>query len=161
MARYGLRIGEVGGLQVRDLNLTHSYGVLTISKQLLRDNWPGLGPLKTQRSNRVLILDEEVTNVLRSWLKHRPVKDLPFLFSTRRGTAIHAENILDEFQAHLERIHLPRMELHGLRRSAATIPAPQRQATGRRCCVARGHPRDCAAALLEVHQAGRGPPPCR
>jgi integrase len=49
-----------------------------------------------------------------------PGKD-GLVFTTPSGLPIHGSNLLPEFRAHLARLGLPKVSIHDLRHSAATV----------------------------------------
>jgi integrase len=92
------------------------------------DPWVFRAP-KTDRSRRTVNIPPVTVAALR---EHR-VKQLKeraamgelggegLVFVSTRGHPIHGENLLPGWYAHLERLGLPRVRLHDLRHSAATI----------------------------------------
>jgi integrase len=133
----GMREAEALALTWADVDL--DAGTATITRTLHRshpgdydydpsDPWVFRAP-KTDRSRRTVNIPPVTVAALR---EHR-VKQLEeraamgelggegLVFVSTRGHPIHGENLLPGWYAHLARLGLPRVVLHDLRHSAATI----------------------------------------
>ena len=125
----GLRRGEMCGLHWRDVDLDR--GRLTVAGQYARvdGEWVWVEP-KTDTSARTLVLPPFVVEVLRRHrtrqLEERLVagpawEDWNLVFPGMNGRPQHGDSLLHRFQKRLDRLGLPRVTLHGLRHTAATM----------------------------------------
>lgn len=90
----GMRVGELTGLDVSDIDLEK--GEVTLK-------------LKKKRTNRVLFLDNEATAVLQRWLaarKNRKGAEGQALFLSKIGTRITKRSIEEIIEKHAERVGL-------------------------------------------------------
>ena len=123
----GMRIGELLGLKWSDIDL--DTGRLEVKRQL--QELPSsieLTELKTRRSRRRIELSGIAVAALR---EHRaqlgaiPLPDV-LVFTDRRGGPLRRSNLTRRsFQDILDRAELPRIRLHGLRHTAATLQLSQ------------------------------------
>ena len=126
----GLRSGELRGLQWQDINLEN--GVLSVSRTLQKDlaGRLVLGDPKTDRSRRSLPLAAVAVEALKihrdrqalgmTWLGEKWLES-DFVFTTTTGTPLDGPNLLHRFHRLLLQIGLPKLRLHDLRHSCATL----------------------------------------
>ena len=125
----GLRQGEALGLRWPDVDL--ELGYLRVSKQLQRINGKlELVEPKTKRSRRTLAMPPSIGRSLAAH-RSRQLKeridvgsrwvDTGLVFTTREGRGLDGTAITKQFQAHLQKIGLPRRRFHDLRHSCATL----------------------------------------
>lgn len=132
----GLRVSEALGLAWSDVDLQTS--TLTVRHQLRRrrktdsdydpkDPWSRSSP-KTRRSRRSIPLTPEAVDALREQQTRQttergehpePIDGL--VFTTPQGQPIHSTNVLPSWYSTLRRLGLPRVTIHDLRHSAASI----------------------------------------
>lgn len=128
-ATTGMRRGEVLGLRWRDLDLAGrclqvNQTVLSVSYQLT------FGGPKTARGRRRITLDPETVRVLTA---HRSAQrqekrgagdgydDHDLVFARPDGRPIHPDYFSQTFDRTVERLKLPRIRLHDLRHTHATL----------------------------------------
>lgn len=130
----GLRVSEALGLAWSDV----ADGTLTVRHQLRRrrkmdpdydptDRWARSSP-KTRRSRRSIPLTPEAIEALRVQQAQQATErgDQPepidgLIFTTLAGHPIHSSNVLPSWYTTLRRLGLPRVTIHDLRHSAASI----------------------------------------
>ena len=128
-SRWGLRLGEVLGLQWKDVDLDRQF--LSILRALQRlDGGVQLVEPKSERSRRQLPLSGVVMQAL---VRHRATQNrerlvagsrwasTDFVFTSTIGTPLDAANVRKDFHRILEKAELPRMRVHDLRHSFATL----------------------------------------
>lgn len=130
----GLRHGEVGGLKWSDLDL--DAGRLTIRRQLQRPTGQGLvfSEPKTATSRRTIPLASAVVGSLRThrvrqieerlaagplWEQRPDFQDL--VFTSAAGAPLDPARVNDALRTALERVGLPRIRVHDLRHTCATL----------------------------------------
>ncbi|MGY0386408.1 tyrosine-type recombinase/integrase [Nocardioides sp. WG-D5] len=122
LATYGARRGEVLGLPWK--NIDFEAGTIRIDQQLQRiDGKLTISPVKTEAGQRVLPLSESVRRVL------GPVAppdgdvgdETNLVFRSTTGTGIDPQNFTRQFQAICAEAGLPRIRLHDLRHTTATL----------------------------------------
>jgi integrase len=128
-ANTGMRRGEVLGLRWQDVDLERSR--LSIRQALVNIAYKlQLTDVKTQGSRRVVDLDERTVAVLRSWRKGqleeqllvgRRADDAALVFSQPDGAPVHPDYFSQVFERHVAGSSLPRIRLHDLRHTHATI----------------------------------------
>jgi integrase len=127
IATTGLRVSEALGLAWSDVDLTAE--TLTVRYQLARLDgaWVRTRP-KTRKSRRTIPLTAEAVAALREQRTRqdaamgdhpRPIEGL--VFTTDTGHPIHSTNVLPSWYRTLARLRLPRVTIHDLRHSAASI----------------------------------------
>ena len=110
----GCRISEALGLIWDDVNLARDEG--QIRAQLLPKG--SRGPLKTKNSERTLKLPLEAVHAL----KHQRTKARGFVWHSRTGRPLQRRNVSKAFDwAQIGLKDTDRLNLHGLRRTAATL----------------------------------------
>jgi integrase len=125
----GLRRGEALGLRWGDVEL--DAGRLAVRRTLIAvDGKPAWSEPKTERSRRVVALDVETVAVLRvhrtRQLEERLAlgtgyRDNGLVYATVAGHELHPDNVTNAFDRHVKAAGLPRIRLHDLRHSAATL----------------------------------------
>ena len=134
-AHTGMRLGELCGWQLDDLDLERREGHVRRSLgQDMRPRDPVAGSTKTKRS-RVVDLSAELAAVLGKVKAERPALAMarrwrpvpPWVFLTRRGTPYGQRNVLRNFDAVLETAGLKQKDApapfspHSLRHTFATL----------------------------------------
>ncbi len=128
-ANTGMRRGEVLGLQWKDVDLER--GRLSVQQALVNIAYElELADVKTQTSRRTIDLDERTVAVLRTWRKQqleeqllvgRRDDDAALVFAQADGSAVHPDYFSQVFERHVAKSELPRIRLHDLRHTHATI----------------------------------------
>lgn len=125
----GMRRGEVLGLRWADVDLDHrrlsvSQAVILIGYELV------LSDIKTDTGRRTIDLDERPVGVLRAWRKRQleerlligsAYQDNDLVFARADGTPTNPDLFSQSFDRLLARSTLPRIRLHDLRHTHATI----------------------------------------
>lgn len=127
-ATTGMRRGEIAGLRWRNVDLdaarlTVNQQIVSVEYELIEDD------LKTASSRRTIDLDEQTMAMLRrhrrQQLEERMASgrrgDDGFVFARPDGTPIHPDLISQTFQRFMAQIDLPKIRLHDLRHTHATI----------------------------------------
>jgi integrase len=135
----GLRNAELLGLAWSEVDLAAP--ALRVSATLQRiptgDLWPSgkrkhaarLADPKTDKSKRTIPLTAVAVEALREH-RRRQLEDQArtghlgksgLVFATARGRPLHGSNLPKALRPHLERLGLPRITVHDLRQSAATV----------------------------------------
>lgn len=128
-ATTGARRGEVLGLRWGDIDL--GAGRLHVRRSLVCvTHEPQYSTTKTAKSRRTIALDPATVAALRA---HRATQaaeklaagavydDADLVFCDRRGGALHPERFTRTFQEQVARAGLPRIRLHDLRHTWATL----------------------------------------
>ena len=123
----GLRLGEVLGLRVKDVDLRASVLHVRANRQRIYDPKTNTYPVreqtpKTQKSCRSIPLHPALKNALAHYLKNmgNPDKEKP-LIANRQGKAYDARTLQRRFQAVKKELGLrPGVTFHSLRHSFAT-----------------------------------------
>ncbi|SDN38795.1 site-specific integrase [Geodermatophilus sp. DSM 45219] len=119
---YGLRRGEVVGLRWQDVDAAHA--TLHVRQQIQRlDGQLQQVPVKTEAGKRdlpLLPLAERVIGQQAAGLTAAPAPDA-LVFTTRFGQPIEPHNLARSFQRIREAAGLPRIRLHDLRHTTATL----------------------------------------
>lgn len=129
----GLRRGEILGLRWKDVDFESK--ALSIRKNLvILNNKPTLQDPKTKDSSRFVTLPSLVINAL---IEHKRIQDeekqmigddyntLDLVICTSVGTPVGPRNLLRSFHNLLKKADLPKMRLHELRHSHATLMLKQ------------------------------------
>lgn len=111
----GMRLAEMLALTWADIDF--EAGTVTVDSTLHRVNgeWQRRDP-KTPKSRRTIVLTPRAVAVLKA---RRKLHGL--VFTTEKGLPIHGSNLPKVLHAHTDRLGLPRVTIHDLRHSAATI----------------------------------------
>lgn len=151
----GLRSGEVRGLRRRDVDLKGN--VLHVEQAVTRVHTDAhhlawrIAPPKTDAGRRTVAIPGIMVEPLRTWLKAQPTKDRDaLLFPAGDGASPMGGTVLRN--AHLKgcaAIHRPKLRLHDLRRTAATLAA-QEGATTRELMRLLGHTTVNVAMIYQV-----------
>lgn len=129
-ASTGMRRGEVLGLAWSALDLDN--GRLSVRQTLgVVDYQPRLAQPKTARSRRQVALDPDTVTALRAQRKRQAEEQLAagtawtnpdrLVFTREDGSPIHPQSFSEAFRRHTATAGLPRIPLHGLRHTHATI----------------------------------------
>lgn len=128
-ATTGMRRGEVLGLRRSDVDLAGPR--LTIVQTVtLIDGEPVIGPPKSARSARTISLDPETAADLGSFLSIQKrerlergpaYRDSGLVACNEDGTGIHPDRLADWFGQTVKRAGLPRLTLHSLRHTHASL----------------------------------------
>jgi integrase len=129
MATTGMRRGEALGLRWSDLDLevgrARVVQTITVVAHEIRTSSP-----KTKKSRRAVALDPGTVSVLREWRRRQAeerlligpaYRDHGLVFAKVEGDPLHPERVSREFDRRVERWELPRITLHGLRHTWATL----------------------------------------
>ena len=126
----GARLGELLAVRWQDVDFGHS--TLRISRSLRRfaDRGYVFGVPKTDRSRREIKLDADTRTVLQEH-RHRQVEqrlllgpayeDQDLVFATPLGLPLGDSTVRTTFNRILRRAALPRVRIHDLRHTAATL----------------------------------------
>ena len=129
-ATAGLRRGELLGLRWTDIDFERA--IITVQRTAQRIRGEGIvyGEPKTNAGRRsvrigalaIQHLRNQRTHQLEQRLRAGPAWiDLGLVFNSAVGTAIEEARVTRTFQQDLERAELPRVRLHDLRHTAATL----------------------------------------
>ncbi len=128
-AMTGLRRGELAGLRWRDVDL--DAGRLSVVQQLAKGQVGyAVGPPKSRRSRRQLALDAGTTAALKAHRKQQleerlllgsAYDDQDYVFCRIDGHPLHPDRLTQIFETLVARSGLPRLTLHGLRHTHATL----------------------------------------
>lgn len=128
-AHTGMRRGEVLGLAWRDLDLDGAR--LSVHRAIITVEYQKtVSDVKTATGRRTIDLDERTVAVLRAWRDRqeqeatatgRVIHDDDTVFAKPDGDSIHPDYMSQVFDRHLETSELPRIRLHDLRHTHATI----------------------------------------
>jgi integrase len=130
LATTGLRLGEALGLRWEDVDLTG--GRLTVTRALQRQRGQGMQFVepKSAAGRRTVFLSQVAVAALRAHrarqLEERlaagPLwEDIGLVFTTTRGTPLDVQRVDRHFRRALARAGLPRVRVHDLRHTAATL----------------------------------------
>jgi len=129
LASTGMRRGEVLGLSWDDVNL--DTGQLAVRRTLVAvDMDVAMSEPKTHRSRRVVALDPTTVATLRAWRRRQledklamgpAYDDQGFAFTRADGRPHDPNDFSREFDRRVKRLGLPRIRLHDLRHTWATL----------------------------------------
>ena len=123
-----MRRGEILGLRWGDVDL--DAGRLSVSRSLVSVGYEVHETRgKTRTARRTIDLDPRTVEVLRAWRSHRSLESSSFdggdaeayVFARPDGTPIHPHLLSDAFKKLVTRSGLPRIRLHDLRHTHATL----------------------------------------
>jgi integrase len=122
--------GEVLGLQWNDVDLDAQR--LSVHRSLVNVAYElTLSDVKTANGRRTIDLDDRTVAVLRAWRKRQIEErllagersgDASLVFAHPNSSPIHPDYFSQCFDRHLAKSSLPRIRLHDLRHTHATIP---------------------------------------
>jgi integrase len=118
----GLRLGEVLGLSVEDLDFES--GVIHVRQQLQRQAGRGLQlvPLKTLHSARLIPMSDRVRAALKDTIAAAPTDGDGLVFRSTSGGPVDPKNFVERtFKELCELAEVPRIKFHELRHTAATF----------------------------------------
>jgi integrase len=129
LASTGLRRGEALGAYWTDLDLDGA--TWSVRHTLVEvGHQPGDSVPKTDRGRRSVALDPGTVRVLRDWRRRQLEERLAWgpawtdtgrVFTREDGTDLHPERVSELFDRLVKRSGLPRLTVHGLRHSHATL----------------------------------------
>ncbi|GFG50183.1 site-specific integrase [Mycolicibacterium agri] len=122
LALYGLRRGEVLGLRWRDIDLADN--VIQVRQQIQSIHGRlSVEPLKTRTSRRALPLLQVVATALKQRYEQTTPPPQPddLIFRSLTGTPVDPPRLLKTFYRLCEQQQLPRITLHHLRHTTATL----------------------------------------
>jgi integrase len=123
----GLRIGEILGLPIENVNLKNSTAVIDQKLTRIKGQWIIEKILKTDNTKRTIILTPTVTEVLRELIKDRKEG---LVFTAEQGGCVRLENLRNRGFNSLIRMYnnkasedkkLPQIRIHDMRHSAGTL----------------------------------------
>ncbi|KOS24384.1 integrase [Bacillus anthracis] len=116
----GMRIGEVFALQWKDINFESK--VIHVQRTLtLVDGKYELGETKTEASNRMIPMTQELMRELLEYQSHRKDYFFDLLICTRNLKMVHPYTIRYQMKALCEAIDVPYIRFHDIRRTFTTI----------------------------------------
>jgi len=129
VAMTGLRRGEALGLRWRDVDLEGAS--IAVRQALVTAGYEvRFSEPKTRRGRRALPLDAETVAILTEWRKAQKAERLKWgpawtntglVFTRENGVAWHPDRITKLFEYAVKRSGLPRIRLHDLRHTHATL----------------------------------------
>src|SRR5664280_1228866 len=120
----GLRSGEVRGIRVRDLDL--DAGVVHVRQAVVRLKGQLLiGPPKTNAGIRSVAIPPHLLPALKVWAERQPIRSRDaLLFPAGDGHSPLNDSVLrDAHDKGKAAIDMPRLTIHGLRHTSATLAA--------------------------------------
>ncbi len=128
-ANTGMRRSEVLGLTWRVINFDNAR--LSVAQTVTAPDYRiVVSDMKTAHALRTIDLDERTVAVLRSWRKQQleqymatgvRVDDSGFVFAKPDGSPLHPDYMSQTFERVLKKMDLPRIRLHDLRHTHATL----------------------------------------
>lgn len=127
-ASTGMRRGEVLGLRWSDVDL--EAGRVSITQTVIAVGYKvSFSTPKTDNGRRSVALDPAVVNALRAHrvrqaeerLAAATYADLDLVFARPDGSPLHPDNFSQSFDNHVRAVGLPRIRLHDLRHTHATL----------------------------------------
>jgi integrase len=119
----GIRIGEVCGLQYKDINIDEQ--TISINKTVERiynsatkKSELYIGSPKSLNSNRILPIPNNLYEILKKYVLNNNVKDKYFI--TNSFKPMEPRSFRKEYDKILKYINIPHMKFHGLRHTFAT-----------------------------------------
>ena len=129
LATTGMRRGEVLGLQGVDVDLAHAEPPVRRTVVVV-DGRIAIGPPKSSSSRRLVALDTTTTAVLADHLQHRAGR--LWVFPGEGDGPLNPASFSNTFDRLAARAGVPRIRLHDLRHTYATIASACRGAPGDR-----------------------------
>lgn len=124
-ATTGMRRGEIAGLRWGDWHRdTHRLSIAR-SRQVVGGRSTEV-PVKTKSSRRCIDLDADTEAILSGWRRrqHRDghgVEQRDPMFTNTSGEPLHAESLYQLFDRQVRKLSLPRIRLHDLRHTHASL----------------------------------------
>jgi integrase len=128
-ATTGMRRGEVLGLRWSDIDFDHNR--VSVCRSLVSVNYQiSISDPKTPRSRRAIAIDETTAQVLRAHkvkqaedrlASEGDYQDQDLVFAGDDGAPIHPDSFTNAFDALVKKSGLPRIRLHDLRHTHATL----------------------------------------
>jgi integrase len=124
-ATTGMRRGEIAGLRWADWNRSTHRLSIARSRQSIGGRSVEI-PTKTSSSRRCIDLDPTTEDVLARWRHRQGTAGLPTdqadpVFTNTGGHPIHPESLTQLFDRQVTRLDLPRIRLHDLRHTHASL----------------------------------------
>lgn len=122
----GARIGEVLALRWSDVDLDSETPTVTIAGTVVREPGTGVqiqGHPKTERSRRRIALPDHVSAMLSARLASAGPDGIDVVFPSSAGTVRDPISFRRQWKAALERLELPALMPHDLRKTVATSVA--------------------------------------
>lgn len=130
LAMTGLRRGEALGLRWKDVDLDAAR--LSIRQTLIAVGYEvQIGQPKTKKGRRSVALDPGTVATLTAWRARRLEERMAWgqgrlggddlVFTREDGEALHPDRVTKLFDGHVRRAELPRIRLHDLRHTHATL----------------------------------------
>jgi integrase len=125
-----MRRGELAGLAWRDVDLETGTVIVRRARVKVASDDVRVGSPKTAGSQRRVELDEETTATLAAWRARQETEraewpgawpDHDLVFTSQDGSGLHPDFFSRAFRAHAKRAGLPRIRLHDLRHTHATL----------------------------------------
>jgi integrase len=129
----GLRRGELLGLRTTDVDLARSRIHVRQALRKQRDGSSAIGPCKTRRSRRTVVLPQSVADLLAEYAAQRPKTRSNTFFLTLAGTPY----TLDGFESSWGHVRARAAEI--MRRDAEAMDDPFAEEAGDELAVARFH----------------------
>ena len=127
-ATTGMRRGELAGLRWRNVDLEAAR--LTVNQQVVSVDYKLIvDDLKTETSRRAIDLDDHTVAMLRRHRRQRLEAQMAsgrrdedgFVFAKADGSPVHPDFISQTFERTVAKLDVPRIRLHDLRHTHATI----------------------------------------
>jgi integrase len=124
-ATTGMRRGEIAGLRWGDWNTTTHRLSIARSRQVVGGRSIEV-PVKTRSSRRCIDLDPDTEAVLTAWRRRltrdgHGVRLADPMFTNSQGKPVHAESLYQLFDRQVRKLDLPRIRLHDLRHTHASL----------------------------------------
>jgi len=131
LASTGMRRGEALGLRWSDVDLESSHPSLRVRQALVAAGYAvAFSEPKTKRGRRTIWLDSQSARVLKTWREVQETEkdnagklwtESGLVFTRENGTAWHPDRISKLFEEAVAASGLPRIRLHDLRHTHATM----------------------------------------
>ena len=128
-ANTGMRRGEILGLTWR--NIDFETARISVTQAVLAPDYQvTVSDVKTPYSRRTIDLDPRTVAVIRAWRKRQleqylqsglRTDEAAFVFARRDGEPLHPDHFSQAFERLLSKSDLPRIRLHDLRHTHATL----------------------------------------
>ena len=120
LVTYGMRRGEVLGIQWQDIDFTTN--VIHVARQLQRIGGVlTTGPVKTSSGRRALPLLPHIREALLTMRESRTPAETAHVLISKTGTPVDPKNFVRTFHEIRDRAGLPRITVHHTRHTAATL----------------------------------------